>query len=150
MTTARAIRVLAGAEATGEEDTVTLAHDRRHRRRMAMTTDAGRAFILDLPEAVALRNGDVLALDDGGRVRVVAESEPVLRIRAPDAATLVRIAWHIGNRHLPAELHADYLVIADDHVIADMVTGLGGTAERVRMPFHPEGGAYSGHGHAHA
>ncbi len=150
MTTARAIHVLGGADAPDASDSVTLAHDRRHRRRMAMTTDTGRAFILDLPEAVALRDGDVLLLDDGGHVRVVAEPEPVLRITAPDAATLVRIAWHIGNRHLPAELHADYLVIADDHVIADMVTGLGGTVERTALPFHPEGGAYSGHGHSHA
>lgn len=150
MATPRAIIVQSGPDAPAADDSVTLAHDRRHRRRMAMATDSGRAFILDLPEAVALRDGDVLALDDGGHVRVIAEPEPVLRITAPDAATLVRIAWHIGNRHLPAELHADYLVIADDHVIADMVAGLGGTAERDELPFHPEGGAYSGQGHSHA
>ena len=66
---------------------------------------------------------------------------------SPDTGTLVRIAWHIGNRHLAAELHADHIVIASDHVIADMVTGLGGTATLAERPFQPEGGAYSGHGH---
>lgn len=136
-----------GDNAPYADDSVTLAHDRRHRRRMAMTTDAGRAFILDLPEAIALRDGDVLVLDDGGYLRVIAEPEAVLRITAADAATLVRIAWHIGNRHLAAELHADHLVIADDHVIADMVVGLGGTVERAEQPFQPEGGAYAEHGH---
>ncbi|MEN0045028.1 MAG: urease accessory protein UreE [Pseudomonadota bacterium] len=145
--TARAITVMSGAAAPEAEDTVTLAHDRRHRRRMAMTSDAGQPFVLDLPDAVALRDGDVLALDDGSHVRVVAEAEPVLEITAPDTDTLVRIAWHIGNRHLAAELHAHHIVIASDHVIADMVTGLGGTATPAERPFQPEGGAYSGHGH---
>ena len=147
MATARAISVYPAAQAPKADDTVTLTHDRRHRRRVAMTTDDGRPFILDLADAVALRDGDVLALDDGGHVRVVAEPEAVLRITAADAETLVRIAWHIGNRHLPAELHDDHLVIADDHVIADMVTGLGGSIERAELPFHPEGGAYDGHPH---
>ena len=112
-----------------------------------MTSDAGQPFVLDLPDAVALRDGDVLALDDGSHVRVVAEAESVLEITAPDTDTLVRIAWHIGNRHLAAELHADHIVIASDPVIADMVTGLGGTATLAERPFQPEGGAYSGHGH---
>ncbi|MEL6948540.1 MAG: urease accessory protein UreE [Pseudomonadota bacterium] len=145
--TARAITVISGTSAPDADDTVTLAHDRRHRRRMAMTSDAGQPFVLDLPDAVALRDGDVLALDDGSHVRVVAEAESVLEITAPDTDTLVRIAWHIGNRHLAAELHADHIVIASDHVIADMVTGLGGTATLAERPFQPEGGAYSGHGH---
>ena len=148
MSTPRAIDVLRGNGLPEAEHAVSLTHDRRHRRRMAMTTDAGQPFILDLPDAVALHDGDVLRLTDGGYVRVVAEPEPVLRITAPDARTLTRIAWHIGNRHLPAELHADHLLIADDHVIADMVAGLGGEAERCVRPFQPEGGAYDGHGHA--
>lgn len=113
-----------------------------------MRTDSGRDFLLDLADARALADGDILLLEDGSAVRVQAVPERVLRITAPDTDTLVRIAWHIGNRHLAAELHAEYLVIADDHVIAEMVRGLGGDAEVVQQPFQPERGAYD-HGHAH-
>ncbi len=132
---------------------VTLACAERHRRRVRLRDDAGAAFLLDLPTAVAMHDGDGLELTDGPFIRVVARAEPVLDIACADARHAARMAWHLGNRHLPVEVLADGLTlrIADDPVIADMARGLGGTVSRHDAPFAPEGGAYpSGHGHDHA
>jgi urease accessory protein len=141
-----------------QRDEITLDFDSRHRRRLRLVADGGLEFLLDLPEAAVMHQGDGLKLEDGGIVCVVAAREPLLEITAPTPEHLMRLAWHIGNRHLPAELHANRLYIRDDHVIAEMVRGLGGTARQVRSAFTPEGGAYRGephhhqargHGHAH-
>ncbi|MCG6203812.1 urease accessory protein UreE [Rhodopseudomonas sp. HC1] len=135
-------------------DTVVLAFDDRHRRRMAMTGTRGLEFLLDLEHAVALRGGDALVLDDGRLIEVVAAPEPLLEIRGHDPLHLVRLAWHLGNRHLPTQIMARALRIRRDHVIADMVKGLGGKAVEIEAPFDPEGGAYApahdsgAHGHA--
>ena len=129
-------------------DTVVLDFDDRHRRRMTMTGTRGLEFLLDLPDAVALRSGDALQLDDGRLVEVVAAAEPLIEIRCSDPLHLVRVAWHLGNRHLPTQLLGDRLRIRRDHVIEDMVAGLGATVKPVSAPFDPEGGAY-GHGQLH-
>ena len=130
-------------------DTVLIDFDRRHRRRIALTTEAGADLLLDLAQAVRLRDGDGLVLDDGRIVRVVARPEPLLEIHAHGPAELVRIAWHLGNRHLPVQLLGDRIRIRADHVIADMVHGLGGQAHAIEAPFDPEGGAYAPGGHHH-
>ncbi|RED30567.1 urease accessory protein [Rhodopseudomonas thermotolerans] len=124
-------------------DTVVLDFDDRHRRRMAMTGTRGLAFLLDLEQAVALRGGDALVLDDGRLVEVVAAPEPLLEIRGRDPQHLVRLGWHLGNRHLPTQIMAKALRIRRDHVIADMVRGLGGKVVEIEAPFDPEGGAYA-------
>lgn len=124
-------------------DTVVLDFDDRHRRRMAMTGTRGLSFLLDLEQAVALRGGDALVLEDGRLVEVVAAPEPLLEIRGHDSLHLVRLAWHLGNRHLPTQLMAKALRIRRDHVIADMVRGLGGKVVEIEAPFDPEGGAYA-------
>nr|WP_237684455.1 urease accessory protein UreE [Pseudaminobacter soli] len=129
-------------------DAVVLDFDGRHRRRLMMTGQKGLAFLLDLPKATALRDGDGLVLQDGRTVRVKAAAEPLAEITAPDLRALVRIAWHLGNRHLPTQLLGDRLRIRDDHVIRDMVEGLGGTTRAVEAPFDPEGGAFALH-HGH-
>jgi len=85
-------------------DTVVLDFDDRHRRRMAMTGTRGLEFLLDLETAVALRGGDALVLEDGRLIEVVAAPEPLLEIRGLDPGHLVRIAWHLGNRHLPTQI----------------------------------------------
>jgi urease accessory protein len=126
---------------------VTLAHHDRHRRRIRLTADDGTAFLLDLPEAAVLRHGDGLQLDGGGFIEVRAASEPLVEVRAPSAQLLARLAWHLGNRHLPAEIHADCILIRDDHVIVDMLKGLGASVAAVNAPFDPEGGAYGQHNH---
>ncbi len=139
-------------------DRVVLDHGDRHRRRMAMRGVGGTAFLLDLAQAAVLEDGDALVLEDGRLVWGEAAPEALLEIRAPSEHALRRLIWHIGNRHIPAEIGVDAVWIADDHVLADMVRGLGGAAEPVVRPFRPEGGAYAGghgpnghdhHGHAH-
>ena len=130
-------------------DTITLDETDRHRRRMVMTSDAGTTFLLDLPEAQLLVDGDVLQLSDGTHVEVKAKAEPLLKIKANNHQHLVKLAWQIGNRHLPAQIVEDHILIRRDHVIADMLTGLGAKVEEVIAPFNPEGGAYHAHSHHH-
>lgn len=131
-------------------DTVVLDFDDRHRRRMAMTGTRGLEFLLDLESAVALRGGDALVLDDGRLVEVVAAPEPLAEIRGADPQHLVRLAWHLGNRHLPTQIMPKGLRIRRDHVIEAMLTGLGARVIEIEAPFDPEGGAYAGGGHSHA
>jgi len=131
-------------------DMVTLAYLDRHRRRIRFVGDSGAAFLLDLPRARHLADGDGLELDCGGYVRVRAAAEPVLEIEAADRASLLRIAWHLGNRHLPLQVAGDRLRIRQDHVIAEMVSGFGGRITYRDAPFDPEIGAYAGTAHHHA
>src|ERR1700721_3719490 len=131
-------------------DTVVLGFDDRHRRRMAMTGTRGLEFLLDLENAVVLRGGDALVLDDGRLIEVVAAPEPLIEIRGNDPHHLIRVAWHLGNRHLPTQIMPKALRIRRDHVIEAMVKGLGAPVVASDAPFDPEGGAYAGGGHAHA
>ncbi len=135
-----------------EVGSVTLDFDRRHRRRLRMTDDAGADFLLDLAAATVLGDGDGLVLEDGGIIQVRAAAEPVLDISCGTPADSARIAWHIGNRHTPVQVLADgTLRIRDDHVLAGMIEALGATAHRRSAPFDPEPGAYAvgGTGHSH-
>ena len=127
-------------------DRVILAADDRHRRRLVMTGEGGTRFLLDLPQAAMLRDGDGLVLDDVSIVRVVGKPEPLVEIAAPDAAARLRIAWHIGNRHVEVQVVGDRLRIRRDHVIEAMLSGLGATLTPIDVPFDPEQGAYA-HGH---
>ncbi|MGE5201302.1 MAG: urease accessory protein UreE [Acidobacteriota bacterium] len=131
---------------------VTLAYDERHRRRLRLTTDAGEAFLLDLPRAAVLEAGDGLALDDGRWIEVRAAPEALVEVTAEDAGLLGRLAWHLGNRHLPARIEPGRILIRADHVICDMLRGLGARLRSVNEPFTPERGAYetaAPHGHHH-
>ena len=133
-------------------DTVTLDHEGRHRRRIALTGEGGLDFLLDLDKATTLNDGDAVKLEDGRLVQVKAAPQPLLEIRAENPLRLMRIAWHIGNRHTPAEIAADAIYIEEDHVLAEMVRGQGGTATPVTRAFQPERGAYEhdcGHDHGH-
>jgi urease accessory protein len=132
----------AGSWSGEPADSIVLDYDERHRRRIAMTGTGGLEFLLDLPEAVMLRGGDALALEDGRLVEVVAAPEPLAEIRCADAAAMVRVAWHLGNRHLPTELRKTSLRIRRDHVIEDMARRLGAKIIEIEAPFNPEGGAY--------
>ena len=129
-------------------DRVVLDYDGRHRRRLRFVAEGGTTFLLDLPRATVLREGDGLQLDDGRVVRVTAAPEPVLRITAGNAAQLARLAWHIGNRHLPAQITPGCILLREDAVIADMLRGLGARVERILSAFTPEPGAYDA-GHSH-
>ena len=129
-------------------DTIVLGFDDRYRRRMAMTGTRGLEFLLDLENAVALRGGDALVLDDGRLIEVIAAPEPLVEIRGVDPHHLVRVAWHLGNRHLPTQITGKGLRIRRDHVIEAMVQGLGARIIEIEAPFDPEGGAYADGGHA--
>jgi urease accessory protein len=129
-------------------DRVLIDFDHRHRRRIVLQTEGGAALLVDLPQAVRLTEGDGLRLEDGGVVRVSSKPEPLMEIHAHDDDALTRIAWHLGNRHLPVQLPPGRIRIRADHVIAEMVEGLGGHVEAVEAPFDPEAGAYAG-GHTH-
>src|SRR6478672_5366004 len=126
-------------------DTVVLDFDDRHRRRMAMTGTRGLEFLLDLENAIALRGGDALVLEDGRLIEVVAAAEPLIEIRGTDPLHLVCVAWHLGNRHLPTQIMPKGLRIRRDPVIEAMVKGLGARVIEIEAPFDPEGGAYAGH-----
>ena len=146
----RAIAIKAADSWSGEPaDRVVLDYDDRHRRRIAMTANKGTAFLLDLPSPAELRGGDALLLEDGRLVEVVAAPEALLEIRCADARHLARVAWHIGNRHVPAQVLSDALRIRRDHVLADLARQLGADVVEIEAPFTPEGGAYQS-AHAHA
>ena len=139
----RAIAIKAADSWSGQPaDRVVLDYDDRHRRRIAMTGNKGTAFLLDLPLPAELRGGDALLLEDGRLVEVVAAPELLLEVRCADARHLARIAWHIGNRHVDVQVIGDRLRIRRDHVIEDMLRGLGAVLRHIEAPFDPEPGAY--------
>ena len=147
---ARRVLPAGGWDPALERDQVVLEFDLRHRRRITLSTVSGATLLLDLPETRHLRDGDGLETETGAIVRVQARPEPLLELTAPDAMGLARLAWHLGNRHLPVQLLHGAVRIRHDHVIAAMVEALGGTVRDVTAPFDPETGAYAaGGGHHH-
>jgi urease accessory protein len=129
-------------------DRVVLDADERHRRRVALTGERGTAFLLDLPHATALHDGDGLVLEDGTIVGVAGKPEPLIEIAAASPRELARLAWHVGNRHVDVQIVGERLRIRRDHVLEDMLRGLGARLSPVEAPFDPESGAY-GHRHGH-
>jgi len=131
-------------------DTITLDETARHRRRLKMVSDGGIEFLLDLPEARLLRHGEGIELSDGRIIKVVAKPEPLYEVRARDAHHLLALSWQLGNRHLAAQIEADHIRIRQDHVIKEMLEGLGASVKEITASFDPERGAYSqGHRHSH-
>ncbi len=139
-------------------DRVRLTFDERNRRRLRYIALGGTEFLLDLPRATIMHDGDGLKLENGQVIAVEAAPEAVVEVTAPDRQTLVRLAWHIGNRHLPAQLEEARILIRDDHVIVAMLEGLGATVRPLQAAFTPESGAYARasaghsifvHGHGH-
>ena len=128
---------------------LTLDFDARHRRRIRLTADQGEDVLLDLPKAIAMADGDGLQLDDGRWLKVQAAAELLVEVRHIDPIELTRLAWHLGNRHLPTEIGNQVLLIRPDHVIEELLRGFGADLVNVEAPFQPEGGAYRGHGHRH-
>lgn len=136
-------------------ETLTLDHEDRNRRRVALKGDGGRDILLDLDKPTALNDGDAVKLEDGSLVLIRAAAQKLIEITAENPLRLMRVAWHIGNRHTPAEITTDAIYIEHDHVLAEMIRGQGCTMSEVERPFQPERGAYDhdhancGHDHGH-
>jgi urease accessory protein len=133
--------------------TITLSYADRCRRRIQMADDGGTPFLLSLQRAVRLSDGDGLQLEQGGYLRVIAGPEPLIEAKAQNAQHLAKLAWHIGNRHVPAEIvDGFHFRIIFDSVLEAMLHQLGAETRRIEAPFTPEGGAYAQlgiHSHAH-
>lgn len=136
-----------------DDGTLSLTIDQRVKGRLKVTLDDGRDAGLFLPRGLTLRHGTQLVSDCGLRITVQSAPETVSTVTAPDGHTLLRVAYHLGNRHTPLEVAPAYVRYHHDHVLDDMVTGLGGTVICETVPFEPEEGAYGGttggHHHAH-
>ena len=133
-------------------DRVVLDAAERHRRRIVLTGEGGTSFLLDLPHATMLRDGDGLVLEDGSIVRVAGKREPLVELTAENSSDLARLAWHIGNRHTDVQIVGDRLRIRRDHVVEELLRRLGAQLSLIEAPFDPERGAYSEqhrHGHYH-
>jgi urease accessory protein len=138
-------------------DAVSLPHDLRHLRRKLLHLSNGEMVMLDLKEAVLFHHGDRLVLDNGDTVEVQAAPEKLFEVKARDALHLIELAWHLGNRHLSAQIEEGRIVILRDHVIRSMLQGLGATVSDIEEPFQPARGAYHSpgshgrheHGHDH-
>lgn len=142
---------LPSTAARGKPDaSLTLRHDQRRLRRRLLSLADGTEFMLDLPAMVTLADGDRLQLSDGRSIGIVAAAEPVFEVRGHDAAHLARLAWHLGNRHLPAEIGAGRILIARDPTSRAMLIGLGASVTEREIPFSPEPGAYQHDSASHA
>ncbi len=136
-------------------DSITLDETDRHRRRLAMHSDNGIAFLLELGTATLLREGDILRLSDGRGIKVLAQPEALYRVYGRDSNHLLHLTWHVGNRHLATQIVGDHILIRRDPVIRNMLEELGARVEDVEAGFNPVGGAYDGeqestHHHSHA
>lgn len=150
----RATSVVRKAAVKAEKvaDRVVLDHEARHKRRAALKGEGGLEVLLDLEKAAVLDDGDALKLEDGRLVQVKAAPQRLVEITAGSPERLLRLAWHIGNRHTPAEISEGAIYIEEDHVLVEMVRGLGAATKIVERPFRPERGAYDhgGHDHGHS
>lgn len=129
---------------------VTLGHDERHLRRKLLHLEDGDMVMLDLRQPVLFAHGDLMLMDDGNAVEVKAAEEKLFEVRPRDRLHLIELAWHLGNRHLPAQIEEERILILRDHVIRDMLAGLGATVTEVSERFQPMHGAYHSHGGGHS
>jgi len=130
-------------------DVVILTHDQRHVRRKLLHMQHDDVVMLDLKAPVLLAHGDLILTETGETIEVIAAEELLYEVTPRDRLHLVELAWHLGNRHLPAQIEEARILILRDHVIRDMLTGLGASVREISEPFHPLRGAYHGHGHHH-
>lgn len=148
----RAVSILPPGHGRGPAyDSITLEHTERRLRRKLLRLAGGDDVMVDLPQTLTLEHDSALELEDGRLVNIIAAEELLFEIRGRDTAHLVRLAWHIGNRHTSAQLEQSRILIKRDHVLKTMLEGLGATVSTVTEPFYAEHGAYHSHadaGHA--
>jgi urease accessory protein len=148
----RAIRVLGPDERQSHAivDTVILSYEQRQAQRGVVTGSKGTHIDIALAQPVRLRTDDLLLLEDGGAVEVVAQAEPLIEARAADLSALARLAWHLGDRHVPVEVLPNRIRVRRDPAIEALLKSLGAKVVIIEAPFEPEGGAYAAQSHAHA
>jgi urease accessory protein len=143
----RAVSILPPDHGQGAPfDLVVLEHDERRLRRKLLRLRGGAEVMVDFPQTITLEHKSALLLDDGRLVEIIAAEELLYEVRGRDTAHLVRLAWHIGNRHTSAQLEQSRILIKRDHVLKTMLEGLGATISNVTEPFYAEHGAYHSHG----
>lgn len=152
----RVVRVLGAGAANGAlpVDSVILSGDQRRAQSAILTGVNGTQIGFMWPESVLLRMGDALELDDGSLVEVVVAPEPLIEVRGNDLTHLARLAWHLGDRHVPVQVLANRLRLQRDAALETMLAALGARLTLIEAPFDPEGGAYAAqiahdHGHHH-
>lgn len=144
----RVVSILPPDHAQGTPfDLVVLEHDERRMRRKMLRLVHGDEILVDFPQTTTLEDRQVLKLEDGRLVEVIAAEELLYEVRGRDGEHLLRLAWHIGNRHTPAQLEKDRILIKRDHVLKTMLEGLGATVTNISEPFSAEHGAYHSHSH---
>ena len=137
-------------DASAVVDRVTLDADDRQRRRIMLTGEKGTRLLLDFDKPVTLRDGDGLLLDDGSVVLVAGMNEPLAEIAASSPREFVRLAWHLGNRHTDVQIVGNRIRIRRDHVLEEMLRGLGASVTTIEAPFDPQGTAPHSHAHDHS
>lgn len=130
-------------------DHVSLDLEGRQKRRIVLKTQQGEEFMINLAHTLTLGDGDAFKLEDGRLIGVIAAPESLYEIKGQDRLHMLRLAWHLGNRHLATEITPEALYIREDHVIGHMIEGLGGRVSPLQRPFQPESGAYAVNGHHH-
>ena len=136
-------------DAASAHDRVVLDSGDRNRRRIVLTGEKGTEFLLDFEKPLALRDGDGLLLDDGSVVLVVGAPEPLIEVCAHNPLDTARLAWHLGNRHTDVQIAGDKIRIRRDHVLEDMLRGLGAHLAPLEAPFNPEPASPHDHEHSH-
>ena len=152
----RVVRVVSSAQSDSARhiDSVMLAPDQRRLQSAHLTGVNGTLIGLMLPEPVMLRMGDAFELDDGSLVDIVIEPEPLIEVRGTDLTHLARLAWHLGDRHVPVQVLTNRLRLRRDDTLEAILAALGARLTLIEAPFDPEGGAYAthaapDHGHHH-
>jgi urease accessory protein len=130
-------------------DTVILDYEQRAAGKASATGINGTSVDIELEQPTRLRTDDLIVLDDGNLVEVVAAAEPLIEARAADLAGLMRLAWHLGDRHLPVEVLTNRIRVKQDPAIETLLRSLGARLVMIEAPFEPEGGAYTSHAHGH-
>ena len=142
-------KILVNPENKKIEDTITLTYDQRFIRRKKLVSDNNFGFFVNLSETVSLKKNEGFLLDNGSIILIKSAEEELLEITSNN---LMKITWHIGNRHIPCQIENERLLIQVDKVIENLIIKLGGHVKKVKEEFNPEGGAYGlgrTHGHKH-
>lgn len=149
----RAVSYLPPGSAGSGWDVVTLRHDERRLRRRLITTVHDIEILVDFPQPVTVEQAGMFVLEDGRRLDIVAAEEDLYEVRGRDAIHLMQLCWHIGNRHARAQIEREWegiglrVLILRDHVLRDMLVGLGAAVVEISEPFRPQEGAYAAHAH---